>query len=498
MTPTPIVTRAMDHHRQGRLAEAEAGYRDVIRQDPTNPDALHLLGLIIGQAGDPQQGVALIERSLKIAPSSPEAHFNLANLFVVLLRYADAERHFRATYNLRPRNADAANGVGGCLLRLGDYEQAETWLAKAIEIDPACASALVNMGTLMDATARFGETIAWYDRALALQPGNDDARRNRALALLTRGRFNEGWREYACRFKTTRTFHGKFALPYWSGENLSGRKILVWTEQGLGDEILAVSMIPDLLRAGTHVVLICSPRLRGLFSRSFPGVDIIPTGGQPEHAGVMADLAFQASVSHLGQFLRPSFETFPQHDPYLRPDAALTRALRNKYQAAGAGTSLVGISWRSNTRDGGQEKSISLLQWAPILRAAGVTFVSLQYGDTRSDIAAAERELGVKILADPDIDPLGDLDPVASQIAALDLTISVSNTAAHIAGAAGARAWTLVPANTSRLWYWFLERLDSPWYPNLRLFRQRGRGWESAMTDVATALASHSLTGTAG
>lgn len=488
-TPVHLVNRAMDLHRQGRLAEAEAGYRDVLRRDPNNVDALHLLGVIVGHAGDPHQGVALIERALKAAPS-PEAHFNLANLFVELLRHEDAEVHFRAAYTLRPNNADAANGIGGCRLRLGDFAQAETWIAKAIEIDPRCVSALVNMGTLMDATSRFGETVAYYDRALAVRPDYDEALRNKALALLARGRFAEGWPAYACRFKTTRTFHGHFAVPYWRGECLFGRKILVWTEQGLGDEILTANMIPDLLRMGAHVVLVCSPRLRDLFTRSFPGIDIIPTGGKPEHPGVMADVAFQASVSHLGEVLRPTFEAFSRREAYLRPDVALARTLREKYKA-GADTSLVGISWRSG-REGGEDKSIPLVQWSPLLRTRGVTFVNLQYGDTRSDVAAAEREFGVKIVTDPGIDPLGDLAPVAAQIAALDLTISVSNTAAHIAGAVGAPTWTLVPANSSRLWYWFLERSDSPWYPNLRLFRQRGRGWEQTLTDVAADLASYS------
>jgi tetratricopeptide (TPR) repeat protein len=488
-TPVDLVNRAMDFHRQGRLAEAEAGYRDALRRAPNNADALHLLGVIVGHAGDPQQGVALIERALKASPS-PEAHFNLANLLAGLARDSDAERHFRAAYKLRPGNAEAANGIGGCLLRLGDFDQAETWIAKAIEIDPHCISALVNMGTLMDTTSRFDKTLAYYDRALAARPDYDEALGNKAVALLARGRFAEGWPAYACRFKTTRTFHGHFALPYWRGESLSGRKILVWTEQGLGDEILAASMIPDLLQAGARVVLVCSPRLRKIFARSFPGIDIIPTGGQPEHPGVMADLAYQASVSHLGEFLRPTFAAFSRREGYLKPDPALTRTLREKYKA-GAGKPLVGISWRS-ARERGEDKTIALLEWSPILRTPGTTFVNLPYGDTRADIAAAERELGVKIVTDPDIDPLGDLDPVAAQIAALDLTITVSNTAAHVAGAVGAHAWTLVPANTGRLWYWFLERSDSPWYPNLRLIRQNGRGWPQTMTDLAASLASYS------
>lgn len=494
MTATPnLVNSAMDHHRQGRIAEAEAGYRSVLVRDPNNPDALHLLGVIVAQAGDPRQGALLIEQSLRARPSSFEAHFNLANVYATQLLFPDAERHFRAAFQLRSNNADASNGVGGCLLRTGNYGEAETWLSKALKIDSRCASALVNLGTLMDATGRFTETIGYYDRALALEPDHGEALGNKALALLARGRFKEGWPAYACRFKTAPAFHGRFPFPYWRGENISGRKILVWTEQGLGDEILAVSMIPDLSRLGARIVLICSPRLRVLFARSFPGIDIISTGGQITNAGAMAGIDFQASVSHLGEYLRPNFGAFPERTAYLKPDPAVAGSFREKYKVAAQGRSVVGISWRSAARDGGLEKTIALPLWKNILRTPGLFFVNFQYGDTRDEVAEAEQTLGVKIFSDPEVDQMGSIDLVATQAAALDLVICVSNTGAHVAGAVGTRTWTLVPASTGRLWYWFLERTDSPWYPSVRLFRQRSHDWAPAFTEVQAAIRPHLL-----
>jgi tetratricopeptide (TPR) repeat protein len=481
------VDRAMDHHRQGRIAEAEIAYRDVLLHDPKNPDALHLLGTITAGNGKALEGIALIERALAIH-ASPEAHFNLANIYAGLYRFPEAELHYRESMRLRPGQAEAANGIGGAALRLGRYDEAEEWLKTALELDSRCISALINMGILMDARGRFTETIGYYDRALALDPQQAEAHQFKAIALLARGRLDEGWNEFVWRFKYSPAFYGRFPHPYWRGETLAGRKILVWTEQGLGDEILLASMIPDLLRRGAHVVLLASARLSDLFKRSFPTVDVIPVGGRPTDATVMEDIAFQASMSDLGSQLRPSLDAFPNAHGYLAPNAALTTSVRRKYKSGRESTLLVGISWRSRARDGGQEKTIPLELWAPVLRVPGMTFVNLQYGDTKAEVAAVERTLGVTILNDDDIDQSGDMTPVASQVACLDYVVTISNTTAHVAGAVGKPTSVLIPSNSGRLWYWFLERADSPWYPSLRLFRQRDARWETTMKEVATTL----------
>lgn len=482
-----FVARAMHHHRSGRIAEAEADYREALRREPNSPDALHLLGVIMAGRGRTAEALTMMERSLELSPYAVEAHINLANLLAGLSRIADAESHFRTAESLRPHSAEVANGIGGCALRAGRYDEAEVWLRKALSRDPECVTALVNLGTLMDSTGRHDETVSYYERAIAAKATYAEAHQYRALALLARGRLEEGWREYEWRFERAPAFKGRFKYPHWKGEALSGRKILVWTEQGLGDEILTLSMVPDLLTAGARVVLVCSPRLTALVGRTFPDIDIIPRGGQPARPGVTADIEFQASMSDLGLHLRPSFALFPQRSAYLRADNDLTLRLKARYRQGG--DQLVGISWRSKSEDGAAEKTIDLEHWAPVLRAPGVRFVNLQYGDTLADLERVERLLGTKVLTDPEVNPMGDLDAFASQVAAMDIVITVSNTTAHVAGSVGARTWTLVPGNTGRLWYWFLERTDSPWYPTLRLFRQHGRTWEEAIAKVASALA---------
>ncbi|MGE4065086.1 MAG: tetratricopeptide repeat protein [Rhodospirillaceae bacterium] len=484
------VNRAMDHHRHGRLVQAEAEYRNILARDPKNFDALHLLGTIVSGKGQSREGIELILRALARMPNSPEAHFNLGNIYAGLYRFAEAEPHFRAAFRLNPRNAEAANGVGGALLRLGRYEEAEQWLKKALVVDPQCVGALINSGTLMDAVGRFSETIAYYDRAIALSPQRADVHHFKALALLARRQFSEGWREFAWRFKDNPSLKKHFSLPFWQGEPLAGRNILVWTEQGLGDEVLIASMIPDLIAAGAKVVLLASPRLRTVFARSFPAVEVLPFNGKASAAEIPADAAFQASLSDLGRHLRPSLSAFAAPRKYLTADASLAHSLREKYLAGRETNLLVGISWRSKAPESGAEKTVPLEHWTPVLSVPGVTFVNLQYGDTTAEVTAAESATGACIITDRDVDALGDMMPFAAQIAATDLVVTVSNTTAHIAGALGAKACVLVPANSGRLWYWFLEGSDSPWYPHVRLLRQPVAGWTSTMKEVASMISS--------
>jgi len=485
-----IVANAMDHHRHGRMAQAEAGYRKTLRIDPRNADALHLLGTIVASQGNTAQGIELISQALALNPSATEAHLNLANILARALRMAEAEPHFREVYRRDRTNAEAANGLGGALLHSGRYGEAETYLREALARAPRSAQVLLNMGMLMDATARFDDAIAFYEQVLALHPDHAVAHAHRALALLLRGQFSDGWTEYAWRLKSMSTFSGRFPFPYWRGEPLSGRKILVWTEQGPGDEILAATMVPDLVAAGATVVLLCSPRMGPLFARSFPSVHVIAAGQNPADQSVTAGIAYQASIGELGAALRPTFTAFPPARSLLEARADRAASLRRRYQAAAPGTKLVGISWRSKNFRIEDAKTIPLDAWAPVLKYPGATFVSLQYGDTKDEIARAQRDLGVRILADSEVDPLASLDDFAAQVAAMDLVISVSNTTVHVAGALGVPVWALVPSNHGRMWYWFLERSDSPWYPSARLFRQDlEASWRPTIAAVGEALA---------
>ncbi|MHB1205286.1 MAG: tetratricopeptide repeat protein [Rhodospirillaceae bacterium] len=484
-----LINTALGFHRTGNLAAAENAYTQALAADPENVDALHLLGVLLSDRGD-ARGFELMARAIALKPDMKEAHQNLANAYMRAERLVEAEHHFRRALALQPNDADAHNNLGGVLLRREQYTEAEACIARALKLQPDMTNALRNMGAIAEISGRTELALSIYDCILARHPDDADTRYQRAGLLLSLGRFAEGWIELTWRFKRREGYgmFGRLKNPYWQGEALAGRKIMIWTEQGLGEALILASMIPDALAQGAKVVLICPPRLVPLFRTAFPGIGLIATDGGPVDPALKADVAFQASVSELGRWLRPSFDAFPRK-AYLKADPQLTGALRDKYASLAPGNRVVGISWRSRNPGAVGEKTPGLALWAPILRTPGVTFVSLQYGDCSADLAAVARDFGVQVFADPEIDSMKDLVGFAAQVAAMDLTISVSNTTVHFAGALGCPVWAMIPSNRGRPWHWFLGRDDSPWYPRLRLFRQDTAGsWEKVFRDVGDAM----------
>ncbi len=486
-----LVQNALAFHRSGNLAAAQDGYRQVLAADGKNVDALNLLGAILSQQGN-AQGLELMSKAVALKPDLKDGHVNLASAYMSFGRLADAERHFRKVVALAPNDAHAHNNLGGLLLRREVYPESEACIRRALTLQPDLPSALQNLGALTEIGGKPELALPFYDRVAALQPDNADNHYQRAGLLLSLGRFAEGWPELVWRFKRRESYgmFGRLKYPYWQGEPLAGKKIMVWTEQGLGEALLLGSMIPDLLAQGAAVVLVCPARLVPLFRNAFPAVGFIPTDSGPVDPALKAGVSFQASVSELGRWLRPSFAAFPGK-AYLTADGGLTATLRAKYAAVAGGQRIVGISWRSKSPGAEAEKNPNLMHWASILKVPGITFVNLQYGDCREDLSTFAREFGVNVVADDTVDPMRDLVSFAAQVAAMDLTVSVSNTTVHFAGALGCPAWAMIPSNRGRPWHWFVDRTDSPWYLRLRLFRQTPAGpWDTVFRDVGQALAA--------
>ncbi|MBX7199588.1 MAG: tetratricopeptide repeat protein [Rhodospirillaceae bacterium] len=486
-----LLQNAIDLHRRGGLAAAQEAYRKVLAAEPKNIDALHLLGVLLSEQGNPE-GLALIEQAIALKPDFKDAHKNLGNVLLRFGRLADAERHFRRVAALAPNDANAASDLGAVLLRREQYAEAESCTRRALALQPDLPGALRNMGALLDIGGKPEAARGYYDRILARQPDDADTHYQRAGSLLSQGHFAEGWIELLWRFKRRESYgmYGRLKYPYWQGEDLAGKKIMVWTEQGLGEALILGTMLPDLFARGAEVVLVCTPRLVPLFKAAFPTIGLIPMGEGPVDPALKANVSFQASVSELGRRLRPSFAAFPQK-PYLVADPTLTQALRYKYTAVAQGRRIVGISWFSKSPGAEAEKTPSLAHWAHILKTPDILFVSLQYeyGRCAADLAAFARDFGVPVFSDPAVDPMRDLVAFAAQVAAMDLTVSVSNTTVHFAGALGKPVWTMIPSNRGRPWHWFVDRDDSPWYPHVRMFRQPPAGpWDSVFLDIAAAL----------
>jgi hypothetical protein len=314
------------------------------------------------------------------------------------------------------------------------------------------------------------------------------ARTQRGLALVTAGEFGEGWDEYRFRFEAGGGVR-RLRQPAWAGEPLEGKSILVHREQGVGDEIWFAGCLPDLVRERpARILLSCDVRLEPLFSRSFPGIELL--SGEP---GVDdwerfcdLDVDYQLPLGCLHRWFRRRREDFPtpaDYRGYLQADTALTAFWRRRHRELG-GERAVGVSWQG----GRTLMELRKLPWdalVTLLASSEATFFDLQYGDT-SEVRQRLSEVGARLHAQPDTDAWLDLDGLAARIAALDLVITVPNTTAHLAGALGVPTFIL----HSPAWgcCWLPEGERTPWYPCARVFRKGRGGWPAVLESLSNEL----------
>lgn len=470
-------------HQQGDLAGAEAAYREAIAAVEYFPEAHLNLGVVLHARGKLYPAQDSISTALAFNPDLAEAHYALGAVHQDRDNPEDALAGFQRALEIAPDFLLALNGQGIANQKLGHWEDAAESFERALTLNPGFTEAANNLGILRHRQGRLEDAMDCFHRALEVKPGYAKAHRNLSHVLLLVGNFEDGWKEFHWRWECSDfpTADRGFDFTHWRGEPLDGKKILVWGEQGVGDEVHFASMVPDLVDQGAEVILESDPRLVPLFERSFPGVTCVPKETPPDSA-ITDDMDFQIPSGDLGQWLRPGLDAFPDLDSFLIAEKAQTEALRKKYKNGGDDL-LVGIAWISKNPEIGADKSIAILDWAPLADIPGITFIDLQYGGTEADRATFESETGTAIIRDETIDQMADLDAFAAQVAALDLVISVSNTTVHISGGLGVPTWVLL--NTSPLCVWMQDGDTSPWYKSLKLFRQAETGdWAGVIARV--------------
>jgi Tfp pilus assembly protein PilF len=445
-----MVLEALDHHRSGRLTEADHVYRKILSIDPQHSDSLHLLGMIAFQMGRSEESVNLIEKAIEIKGNAASYHSNLGNV----------------------------------LQSQGKLSQAGACYQRALQLKPDSAEIYVNLGNIFKAQGQLDSSLTCYRRASGLDPLLAEAVAAEAAVLLLRGDFAAGWLASERRWDTLDhdTPPRTYPWPRWTGEQMLSGRLLIWREQGIGDEIMFAGLILDVIRSGVSCVLDCDPRLMTLFVRSFPNVAIVPAFASGDHPEL--DIAAHLPCGSLPGLFRTSSAAFTAtSSPYLMPDPLKRAMLRRRYFD---GRKTIGLAWYTANKKTGHIRSVDLSMLAPLFALSGIRWVSLQYGghDALEKHATAAN---APILIDRDVDQLTNVDAFAAQVAAMDLVITIDNTTAHLAGALGVPTWVLLPFAPD--WRWLLDRSDSLWYPSMRLFRQTRMGdWQSVVQHVRNAL----------
>lgn len=496
-----------------RLDEAAQCYDRALDLQPDSVNDWCNRGMVLYDLGRYEQAADSFSRAIECAPDFASAYNNRGHVLIALKRCEQALADLEQAIALEPNDPSAYNNRATALDQLGRHGEALASVDRALTLDPEHRAALVTRAVILRKLGRADEALATCDRALALIADDPDAltvrgdalvdldrfeqavvnfdrliardpsaaapKWNKSFICLGLGRLVEGWALYEHRWAAATGLERRsYAQPRWNGEPVDGT-LLVWGEQGLGDEILHAGMIPDLVASTTSVTLEVEPRLVTLFARSFPGVTVVPLG-PTLYAG---RFDAQIPIGDLGRHFRASWQAFPKrHQGYLVADAARVRELRRRLDD---GRTIIGLSWISKAPIGGEQKSARLADFAALLRLPGYRFIDLQYGDTQIERDALERESGMRVERLADIDNTNDLDGLAALMCACDAVVTVSNTTAHLAGALGRPTWVMVPYGHARIWYWFRDRGESPWYPRVRVRRQgRGQPWSELIADA--------------
>lgn len=433
---------AQNAHKRGDLAKAERIYRKILRRE-FHPFAAAALGTICIQKG--QTGHA--EHFLKRAVASDEAFH------------------------------DAHNNLGVALRKLGKLDEAIEHYRKSLLLFPDSPAIQTNLGSTLFDAGEFAEAEKVLSIALEQSPDNVDANWNMGLCRLAQGKYDDKtWDYHEWGFRAGERLARPYANDFieWEGQDLDGKTILIWGEQGLGDELLFANCLPDLKG---NVLFDCHPRLVNLFRESFPHITSVGTR-KSDDIGWMDEYAidYHCPIGNLPRYLRA--DGFPD-TPYLKAEPKPKTGTR------------IGIAWRGGApKTGGMERSLNLEDFAPFIADhPDLEWVSLQYTGhmspaTAKEVARVNDVHGLNIVHDDYV--LEDLDETASLIASCDLVISVVQTAVHLAGGLGVETWCLTPIHPP---WKFPKQGRMVWHPSVALYRQEERNrWGNILDKVRADL----------
>lgn len=471
-------------HQQRRLAEAETAYRSAVAVDPDHQEAHYNLGNLLREQQRVDEAELAYRCVIRINPGHVRAHNNLGSLLKAQSRFGEAESAYRCAIRIDPGNANALSNLGNVLKDQQRYAEAEAAYRQAIGIDASHASASYNLGLLLLDQQRMVDAEAAFRRAISVNPNHAEARMKIGQLCLAQGRFGEGWRYYAARFNVSPQPSNwpQFPWPPWRGEALQGKSLLVWPEQGYGDEIQFVRYLPVLKAHGaSRITLVCKPALARLFA-SLGDVDqVIPLAEtisfpQPD---------FWTPLLSIPEYLGTTLESIPATIPYLQAAEADRQRWRQLMPRVGL---RVGLVWRGSAGHANDaNRSLpGLATLRPLWQIPGVNWVSLQKGQGEEEARSPSPPQSLLNLGGA----MEDFADAAAIVDQLDLVICVDTAIAHLAGALGKPCWVLLPVHGTD-WRWLRDRDDSPWYPGqMRLFRQARHGdWTETVAAVVQSLA---------
>ena len=458
-----------------QMDEAIGVFQAAVSLNTNSGEAYKRLGMALYHRGRFPKAFDILELANRLMPGDPELMNQIGLTLQKLNRRQEAAEWFEQVVSMKLTGVDGMFYTANALECLDRLEEAVDLFKKALAINPdlwdaGLANSMVRLG-------RTDEAMKLFKKAVEHYPNYPLAHLNYGLTLLLQGQYEQGWIEYDWRWHcpTQHEDPRPYSQPKWKDQDIAGKRLLLYAEQGLGDTLLMVRYLPLVLERGPRqVILECQGALVALFTRSFPQVQVVRST-EP-----LPEFDLHAALFDLPLIFKTTLETVPAPIPYLVPDPVKVATWRERL---GAGLK-VGLVWAgSASNPGDRDRSMPLNAMAPLAAVSGVRFISLQKGPPSEQLANSPAGLNIE---DHTAD-ISNFDDTAALIECLDLVIAVDTSVAHLSGALGKPTW--IPLPYSWFWLYLEKRSDTPWYPKSRLFRQSiRRDWTDPMDRIAAEL----------
>jgi Flp pilus assembly protein TadD len=434
---------------------------------------IHALGMTLLQSGNVRGAAFQFRKALSMTPCFTDASLCLGHCLCLLGKYDNALEVYDQALQHSLDSAAVWNNRGNAFLELRRYDDAAESYSRALMLAPDFHDTRVALATCFQALGQNAEAQSACETVLKADPHHAEAHWNRALLLLLNGDYRQGWREYEWRWLKRKFTSPRrnFAQPPWRGEPVAGKTVLIHAEQGLGDTIHFSRYVPLVAALGAQVVFECHPPLASLMESLASGGVSVAAMGEP-----LPYFDLHVPLMSLPMIFDTSVETIPGKVPYLAPPVGRVSFWRS--QLIDNKDFKVGLCWAGKSYpDPGRSCPAELL--APLAEIDGVSLYSLQVGWDGALPLPMSDLTGL-------IQNFGD---TAALISLLDLVITVDTAVAHLAGALGTATWVMLPYAAD--WRWMTGRVDSPWYPTMRLFRQALPGdWQDTIRRIVYSLKS--------
>jgi Flp pilus assembly protein TadD len=499
-----LLHNACHFHEQGQLNEADILYSELLARDINNHRALHLKGILENQRGNLPLAIDLIKKAITVVPShiyynnlamiykAVGQWFELANCLKESLTQEPQQEEIRSNLEqlipqLPQKNiqSDMWVEIGSNYYRLGQYDKALDRIKLAISLNPKNANAHCNLALTLSVLGHSDKAIASYRKALKISPDHIDANQNFGQLLLRYGDFKQAASHFRYRLmRESIAILRLNSIPEWRGGSLTGKHLLLLAEQGIGDEIMFSTVFEELANSAMKLTIECDQRLIPIFKRSFPHISYIERVNDPALRQDPHGVDLYAPMGEALLNCRKKIQDFNHSTDFcLKVNSERAEYFKYKYTEMFGSKKKWGIAWRSKSIVNPEERSIDLVQLAPILQLPNIQFINLQYGDVAEEVEGLKASTGIEIYCDSEVDPLINVDEFLAQIEALDHVITIDNSTIHFAGSIKKSATLLLPINAD--WRWLLHRKDSIFYESVEIYRQtKLNDWKSVVDDV--------------